>query len=411
LGSGIYMLGGTGGGAASDRILSFEPSSDTVRAAGTLPTPVSNAAAATAAGAGYLIGGLGRGGSLLDSVVRLKVRTESAPRQPPATPSTTSSGTTTTTTSESAGTQKRPFDGHLLIADRGNNRLLVVNARKRVLWRYPGPGRPAPPGGFYFPDDAFFTHDGRGIIANEEQDERIVQIGFPSGRLTWSYGHPGIIGSTPGYLHEPDDAYLLKDGTVTVADAQNCRVLIIRPHRHVSQIGTAGDCLHDPPRTLASPNGDTPLANGDLLVSEVNGSYIDEFTRAGHLVWSTHLPIAYPSDPQQLGPDRYLVADYSRPGGIYEFNRKGRILWSYHPSSGPGMLDHPSLAERLPNGLIATNDDYRDRVVVINPLTKRIVWQYGRTDSPATGPDRLNTPDGFDLLSPGGATPTHAFTG
>ena len=109
----------------------------------------------------------------------------------------------------------------------------------------------------------------------------------------------------------------------------------------------------------------------------MTGSYIDEFTPTGHLVWSTHLPIAYPSDPQQLGPNRYLVADYTQPGGIYEFDRSGRILWSYHPPSGPGMLDHPSLAERLPNGLIATNDDYRDRVVVINPLTKRIVWQYG----------------------------------
>ena len=126
----------------------------------------------------------------------------------------------------------------------------------------------------------------------------------------------------------------------------------------------------------------------------MNGSYIDEITPNGHLVWSTHLSIAYPSDPQQLGPNRYLVADYTRPGGIYEFNRSGRILWSYHPPSGPGMLDHPSLAERLPNGLIATNDDYRDRVVVINPLTKHIVWQYGHTDSPGTGPDRSRSPTG-----------------
>ena len=148
-----------------------------------------------------------------------------------------------------------------------------------------------------------------------------------------------------------------------------------------------------------------------MLVSEVNGSYIDELTRTGHVVWSTHLPIAYPSDPQQLGPDRYLVADYSRPGGLYEFNRSGRILWAYHPSSGEGMLDHPSLAERLPNGLIAVNDDYRDRVVLIDPHTRRIVWQYGRTDVPGTGPDRLDTPDGFDLLAPGGATPTHPYTG
>jgi len=75
------------------------------------------------------------------------------------------------------------------------------------------------------------------------------------------------------------------------------------------------------------------------------------------------------------------------------------------------MLDHPSLAEQLPNGFIATNDDYRDRVVIINPHTRRIVWQYGRTDSPGTGPNHLVTPDGFDLLAPGGRTPTHPYTG
>ena len=75
------------------------------------------------------------------------------------------------------------------------------------------------------------------------------------------------------------------------------------------------------------------------------------------------------------------------------------------------MLDHPSLAERLPNGLIAANDDYRDRVVIINPRTRRIVWQYGRTNKPGTGPDHLKIPDGLDLLAPDGTTPTHPSTG
>src|SRR4029079_2494899 len=137
-------------------------------------------------------------------------------RKPSPPPATSPSTTSTATTSALA------FRGRMLIADRGNNRLLLVNAEKRVLWRYPGPGRPGPPGGFYFPDDAFFTHGGTGIISNEEQNERIVQLAFPSGKVTWSYGHPGVIGSSPGYLHEPDDAYLLKNGTVTVPDAQNC---------------------------------------------------------------------------------------------------------------------------------------------------------------------------------------------
>jgi Kelch motif protein/putative pyrroloquinoline-quinone binding quinoprotein len=409
LGGQIYVLGGTAGSGTTDRIVSFDPGTRAVRAAGALPGPVSNAAAVTVGGSGYLIGGLGRGGAPLDSIIRITAKAAPAPSQPP----TTSTDSTTSTTSTAAASRRGslPFTGRMLIADRGNNRLLVVNARKRVLWRYPGPGRPAPPGGFYFPDDAFFTRGGTGIISNEEENERIVQLAFPSGRVTWSYGHAGVIGSSPGYLHEPDDAYLLKNGTVTVADAQNCRILLIGRDGHTRQIGQAGVCVHNPPQTLASPNGDTPLANGDLLVSEVNGSYIDELTPRGHLVWSTHLPIAYPSDPQQLGPNRYLVADYTRPGGIFEFTRSGRIVWSYRPRSGPRMLDHPSLAERLPNGLIAANDDYRDRVVVIDPRTKRIVWQYGRTDSPGTGADRLKVPDGFDLLTHGGVTPTHPYTG
>ena len=385
LGGHVYVLGGEIGGSPSDAIWRFDPGSGGVEPAGRLPVAVSGGATATVGSTAYLIGGTGAGGTPLQTIVTLGLRREKA---------------------------SYPFAGRLLIADRGNDRLIVVNARKQVLWRFPSHAHPAPPGGFYFPDDAFFTHGGAGIISNEEQNERIVQLAFPSGRLLWSYGHPGVAGSEPGYLHEPDDAYLLRDGTVSVADAQNCRILLIsRAEKVLRTIGSPAACTHEPPRYLGSPNGDTPLRDGNVLVSEVNGSYIDEITRSGKLAWSVQLPISYPSDPQQLGPDRYLVADYTTPGGIYEFNRAGKILWSYHPSSGNGMLNHPSLAERLPGGLIAANDDYRDRVVIIDPRSKKIVWQYGRTDSPGRGSGHLHIPDGFDLLAPSGATPTHPYTG
>ncbi len=403
LGGHAYVLGGQIDGRPSAAIWRFDPGGRTVEGAGRLPQPVSTAAAATSGGTAYLIGGEGRAGAPLRSVIALRARRRPA-----------SHGGTVVRAHRRTrrGSADPPFSGRLMIADRGNDRLIVVDARKRVLWRFPSRAHPAPPGGFYFPDDAFFVHGGTGIISNEEQNERIVQLRFPSGKLTWSYGHPGVTGSEPGYLHEPDDAYLLRDGTVSVADAQNCRVLLISPRGGVRRrFGDPSRCEHDPPRALGSPNGDTPLANGDILVSEVNGSYIDELTRSGRLVWSVELPISYPSDPQQLGPDRYLVADYARPGGIYEFNRAGRILWAYHPASGERMLDHPSLAERLPGGLIAVNDDYRHRIVIIDPRSRKIVWQYGHTDRPGRGPDRLRIPDGFDLLAPDGTTPTHPSTG
>ena len=56
------------------------------------------------------------------------------------------------------------------------------------------------------------------------------------------------------------------------------------------------------------------------------------------------------------------------------------------------MLKKPSLAEQLPNGLIMANDDYRNRVVVIDPRDDSIVWQYGLTDTSGTAPGMLSYP-------------------
>ena len=57
------------------------------------------------------------------------------------------------------------------------------------------------------------------------------------------------------------------------------------------------------------------------------------------------------------------------------------------------------------------NDDYNDRMVAIDPSTGALVWKYGETGVAGTAPGLLNTPDGFDILGPGGATPTHPSTG
>jgi hypothetical protein len=69
------------------------------------------------------------------------------------------------------------------------------------------------------------------------------------------------------------------------------------------------------------------------------------------------------------------------------------------------------LAEHLSNGLIMVNDDYRDRVVVVDPAIQSIVWQYGLTDVPGTSPGLVAIPDGFDNLLANGITPTHPDTG
>ena len=291
-----------------------------------------------------------------------------------------------------------PIPGYLLIADRGNNRMLLVDSKKHVLWRYPGGGRTAM--AFVFDDDTFFGPHRDRIISNQEDQDTIQIVSFPGKHVLWRYGHVDVKGGAPGYLNTPDDAYLLPNGLVSVADAYNCRVVFISPaHRIVRQFGTTGVCRHDPPRYLGSVNGATPLPNGDTLISEINGSWIDDIARNGRLRWAIQAPVSYPSDPQLLAPNRILLADYSHPGAAIIMTRTGKVLWRYAPASGAAELDHPSLATRIAPGLIAINDDYRHRVVVIRVRSHRIVWQYGHTDVPGRGPDYLNTPDGLDLLS------------
>ena len=133
------------------------------------------------------------------------------------------------------------------------------------------------------------------------------------------------------------------------------------------------------------------------MIAEIAG-WVDEVAADGKLIFSTRVPASYPSDPQWLGHGQILLTDFARPGKVLIVDRHGKVLWSYGPASGDGMLDHPSLAIRLPNGLIAVNDDYRDRVVLISQRTGRIVWQYGHTGAKGTKPGYLNTPDGMALL-------------
>ncbi len=291
-----------------------------------------------------------------------------------------------------------PFPGLLLIADRGNDRLLLVDGRKRVVWSYPRRGA-APSFPFHYDDDAFFSPDYRAIISSQEMQHTIQLISFPGGKVVWHYGRPDQPGSAAGRLNRPDDAYVLPDGTRTVADIVNQRVLFIAPSgRIVRQYGTTGVSGHRPPRLLGAPNGDAPTPGGGMLITEIAGSWVDAISAAGKLEWSVHTPALYPSDAQLLSGSRILLADYTSPGHVFIIDRRGRVLWRYGPSSGPGRLDHPSLAVVLPGGLIAVSDDYRHRVVLVDSRTRKIVWQYGHTGSAGSSRGYLNTPDGLDFL-------------
>jgi outer membrane protein assembly factor BamB len=298
------------------------------------------------------------------------------------------------------GSDLSALPADVLIADRSNNRLLVVDPRGRIVWRFPAVGGQSLP----LPDDAFFSPDGRKIVVTEEDVDAVSIVDVASRRIVWRYGAIDVPGSSANRLAHPDDALMLRDGSVLTADIENCRLLVLHPpsHRPGRAVGSpARGCVHYPPHAWASPNGAFPLRGGGTLVTEINGSWVDALSPTGRLLWSTHPPgISYPSDSNEVRPGLYVTVGWQSPGILETFDRHGRLHWRYRPRAGAPPLDHPSLALPLRNGDFLVNDDFHDRVIVIDPHTNRVVWQYGHTGIAGAAPGYLSRPDGVDLVAP-----------
>jgi hypothetical protein len=291
----------------------------------------------------------------------------------------------------------KPLPYPIMIADRRNNRLIEIAPDKRIIWEMPSPNLQIYRGN----DDVFFTPDGNQMVVNEEDNYDFHFVDYQERALTRTFGVSDFRGNSGPYLNYPDDAVMLDDGKLAVADIRSCRVLIINPDTAdiETQWGQPGKCRHDPPHNFGFPNGAAPLPNGDLLITEITDGWIDRIARDGTVVWAVKAPhVGYVSDAFLTHDGQVIVADYVKPGGVVIFDPQTRkVTWEYRVPSGEAALNHPSLAKELPTGDIILNDDLRNRVLVIDRQTKQIIWHYGKTDTTGHAPGYLWNPDGLDL--------------
>ena len=196
-----------------------------------------------------------------------------------------------------------------IAATLSNNRLLEVTPDKRIVWEFPSPSLKIYRGN----DDVNFAPDGKTMVVNEEDNFDLHMLDYETRRLMWSYGVPDTRGSGEGYLNFPDDARLLPDGRLMVADIRNCRLLFIDPktRKMLTQWGKPGVCKHAPPATFAYPNDINYFDNGDFLVTEIPDAWISRLGPDGHVVWSIRGPhLHYPSDARAAADGNIIVADF-----------------------------------------------------------------------------------------------------
>ena len=192
-------------------MLRFDPATSRVSAAGELPVPVGYAAAAVTGGIGYLVGGEDNGRPVpAVTVFRLVTRrTRGARRRRRPGSSAPWLAAAAGPGRLAPGSDPAVLPADVLIADHHNNRLLIVDPQGRIRWEFPRPGDLAPGQTFLVPDDAFFSPDGKYIIATQEDDYVISVIDDRDQPDRLPVRRAGAPGFGPDHLSNPDDAMLL----------------------------------------------------------------------------------------------------------------------------------------------------------------------------------------------------------
>jgi len=292
-----------------------------------------------------------------------------------------------------------PLGGQTVwISDEKGDQILEVNGQGTLLWQ-----AKVPP-----PDDLAPTPQGN-LVVNSDERNLIYLFNLAQRQIIWSYG-----GSAQGQsrLIHPEDSFGAPGG-IWISDTGHQRVIRVSlAHQITDQYGHT-DVAGLLPGYLAMLNDAVPLQGGGLLITEAGyppwhlPPTVLCVGPSGQLVWKLALPdLRYASDALPIGPDRFVVTDWSQPGSIRVYTTRGKLVWSYGPPRGPGALNHPSSAEPLLNGDFLVSDDFNDRVVVIDPRKQAIVWQYGRSQHPGLGPGALMGPT--DAKASGELLPPYA---
>lgn len=167
--------------------------------------------------------------------------------------------------------------GNLLIADEGNQRLVLASPAGNFLWEFTTPheimspfyAEQTPQGSFLFCDSALHM-----VYEIEPRDKRVI----------WSYGSLLIAGHGPNELCEPGCVRRLNNGATLIADTGNSRLLLISPQGQLLRSYRGSKEI-----PLQRPIHCEMLPTGEVLVWSGLHDEIIRLDLAGDPVWRARL--------------------------------------------------------------------------------------------------------------------------
>ena len=258
-------------------------------------------------------------------------------------------------------TAVRLANGNTLIADAGDeigagSEVIEVDPCGQIVWLYRR--------GLRFAHSAVPMANGHILIADTTND-RVIEVSRDQ-RLIFSTDDLGRSGelSDGSRIEYPNCALELPDGTLLITDRNHDRCLILdHQGRVLWQYGA-----------LKHPHNAEMLGNGHILIADSDGNRVVEVTRAGEVVWSygdgSAAMLSWPRHARRLPNGNTLITD-SKNSRVIEVTPAGETVWSYRVN----YFSKFYAADKLPNGNVLIADQQGHRVLEVDPAGST-VWQF-----------------------------------
>ncbi|MBF2051857.1 MAG: cyclic nucleotide-binding domain-containing protein [Candidatus Sericytochromatia bacterium] len=167
-------------------------------------------------------------------------------------------------------------EGKILIADTGNQRLLLSDSHQTLLWEHREQ--------VLAPEHVSLTPEGT-VLYCDSSLHQVLEINF-KGEVLWAYGTALIAGDAEGELNAPAFAWRRPNGLTLITDTGNQRLLWVGASQRLQAVweGTADCPLLDPMHCEWDDQG-------CLYVHSGTAESISCFSPAGQLIWQgTLLP-------------------------------------------------------------------------------------------------------------------------
>jgi hypothetical protein len=163
-----------------------------------------------------------------------------------------------------------------------DNRVLLVNRAGHIIWQYGTFGvAGSDVNQLNTPVQNTWLPNGH-ILITDQANERIIEVTHRK-EVVWQYGMTGVAGNGSDQLNNPNCAELLENGHILICDENNNRAIeVTRSHEIVWQYGSGDPNITFPVSGVAFASR---LENGHTLITDSNHARIVEIDRHKRVVW------------------------------------------------------------------------------------------------------------------------------